>query len=74
MAELTLIGLLNFVAGDFCAAKSQGMDTLKSVLLAYSKANDRFGGSNVRRVINNSPAIEVTALAVVATKCPNLLN
>jgi len=73
MAELTLIGLLNFVAGDFCAAKAQGIDTLKSVLIAYSKANDKFGGSKVRAVINKSPAIEVTALAVVATKCPNLL-
>ena len=73
MTELTLIGLLNFVAGDFCAARAQGMDTLKSVLIAYSKANDKFGGINVRRVINQSPAIEVAALAVVATKCPNLL-
>jgi len=73
MAELTLLTLLNFVAGDFCAAKAQEMDTLKSVLLAYSKANDKFGGSRVRAVINKSPAIEVTALAVVATKCPNLL-
>ena len=73
MAELTLIGLLNFVAGDFCAARARGLDTLKSVLIAYSKANDKFGGINVRRVINQSPAIEVAALAVVATKCPNLL-
>jgi len=73
MTELTLLTLLNFVAGDFCAAKAKGMDTLKSVLIAYSKANDKFGGTNVRRVINKSPAIEVTALAVVATKCPNLL-
>lgn len=73
MTELTLIGLLNFVAVDFCAARSKGVDTLKSVLIAYSKANDKFGGVNVRRVINQSPAIEVAALAVVATKCPNLL-
>jgi hypothetical protein len=73
MTELTLLTLLNFVAGDFCAAKAQGIDTLKSVLIAYSKANDKFGGTKVRAVINKSPAIEVTALAVVATKCPNLL-
>jgi len=51
MTELTLLTLLNFVAGDFCAAKAQGMDTLKSVLIAYSKANDKFGGNNVRKVI-----------------------
>jgi hypothetical protein len=73
MAELSLLTLLNFVAIDFCAARAQGMDTLKSVLIAYSKANDKYGGFNVRRVINQSPAIEVAALAVVATKCPNLL-
>ena len=73
MTELTLLTLLNFVAGDFCAAKAQGIDTLKSVLIAYSKANDKYGGRKVRAVINKSPAIEVTALAVVATKCPNLI-
>ena len=73
MSELTLIGLLNFVAGDFCAARAQGMDTLKSVLIAYSKANDKFGGINVRRVINKSPAIEAAAIAIVVSKCPNQL-
>jgi hypothetical protein len=73
MTELTLLTLLNFVAVDFCSARAHGMDTLKSVLIAYSKANDRYGGTKVRTVINKSPAIEVTALAVVATKCPNLL-
>ena len=73
MAELTLIGLLNFVATDFCATRMRGVDSLRAVLLSYSKANDKFGGSNVRRVINQSSMIEVTALSIVATKCPNLL-
>jgi len=73
MGQLTLIGLLNFVAADFCATKAQGSDTLKSVLIAYSKANDKFGGDKVRNVIKNSPAIELTAIAIVSTKCPNLL-
>jgi len=73
MAELTLLTLLNFVASDFCASREQGMDTLKSVLISYSKANDKFGGSKVRSVIDKSSAIEVAALAVVATKCPSLL-
>ena len=73
MAEMTLIGLLNFVAADFCTYRMKGIDSLRSVLLSYSKANDKFGGSNVRRVINQSSMIEVTALSIVATKCPNLL-
>ena len=73
MTELTLIALLNFVATDFCASRSSGYNTLKSVLLAYSRANDRFGGSNVRRVIADAPALEAAAIAVAATKCPNLL-
>ena len=73
MVELTLITLLNFVATDFCESRCKGMDTLKSVLIAYSKANDKFGSSEVQKVILNSPAIELTAIATVGTKCPNLL-
>ena len=71
MAELTLLSLLNFIAGDFCSAHNQGTDTLKSVLIAYSKANDKFGGQNVRKVISGAPNIEVPALAVVMTTCPD---
>jgi len=73
MGELTLIGLLNFVAADFCESRRSGMDALKSVLVAYSKANDKFGGDKVRNIIVNSPAIELTAVAAVTTKCPDQL-
>jgi len=73
MAELTLIALLNFVATDFCASRASGKGMLPSVLIAYSKANDKFGGSNVRRVVSNSVGIEAAAIAVVASKCPNRL-
>lgn len=71
MAELTLISLLNFIAGDFCNSRRGGTDTLKSVLIAYSKANDKFGGQNVRNIISSSINIEVPALAVVMTNCPD---
>lgn len=73
MAELTLITLLNFVATDFCSSKIRGMDTLKSVLVAYSKANDKFGGANVRRVVLNSPGLEAAAIAIAVSKCPGQL-
>ena len=73
MAELTLLTLLNFVATDFCSSKVRGMDTLKSVLVAYSKANDKFGGANVRRVVLNSPGLEAAAIAIAVSKCPNQL-
>jgi hypothetical protein len=73
MAELTLITLLNFVATDFCSSKTRGMDTLKSVLVAYSKANDKFGGVNVRRVVLNSPGLEAAAIAIAVSKCPGQL-
>jgi hypothetical protein len=71
MAELTLIALLNFVVTDFCVSRTKGVDTLKSVLVAYSKANDKFGGVNVRKVILNSPGIEAAAIALVVSKCPS---
>lgn len=74
MAELTLITLLNAVAGDFCRLRGQGRETIPALLTAYSLANDRFGGKNVRRVVNTSEAIIGTsAVAIVATKCPQHL-
>lgn len=73
MAELTLLTLLNFVATDFCSSRLKGMDPLKSVLVAYSKANDKYGGSSVRRVVTNSPGIEAAAIAIVVSKCPGQL-
>jgi hypothetical protein len=73
MAELTLLTLLNFVAADFCSTRMKGMDTIKSFLIAYSKANDKFGGVNVRRVITNSPGLEAAAIAIAVSKCPGQL-
>ena len=73
MVELTLLTLLNFVATDFCSSRLKGMDPLKSVLVAYSKANDKYGGSSVRRVIINSPGLEAAAIAIVVSKCPGQL-
>ena len=73
MAELTLLTLLNFVATDFCSSRLKGMDPLKSVLVAYSKANDKYGGSSLRRVVTNSPGIEAAAIAIVVSKCPGQL-
>ena len=71
--NLTLVILLNFVSTDFCRNRAAGMDTLKSVLVAYSKANDTFGGANVRRVINNSVGLEALAITTVVAKCPQHL-
>jgi len=73
MIELTLITLLNSIATEFCMYRDEGNDTLKSVLLAYSYANEKYGGYEVRKVIKDSVGIEVAALATVATKCPNHL-
>ena len=71
--NLTLVILLNFVSTDFCRNRAAGMDTLKATLIAYSKANDTFGGANVRRVINNSVGLEALAITTVVAKCPNYL-
>ena len=73
MTTLTLVTLLNFVSADFCSSRANGTDMLKSVLIAYSRANDKFGGANVRRVITNAPALEVAAVASVTARCPHLL-
>lgn len=74
MIELTLTTLLNFVSTDFCSNRLKGLDTLKSVLVAYSKANDVYGGKNVRKVIEKSQGIEVAAIASVLSKCPTQIK
>ena len=73
MIELTLVTLLNSVATEFCAYRDKGNDTLKSVLLAYSYANEKYGGAQVRKVVRESTGIGALAVATVATKCPNHL-
>lgn len=70
MATLTLITLLNFVAGDFCSSRARGVDTVKSVLIAYGKAVDKYGAVNVNRVVEKSPGLQAAAVATVLTKCP----
>ena len=73
MVELTLATLLGTVAGDFCELRNQGKPVLESVLLAYSKANDQYGGENVRNVISGSFGLEAQAIGFVVTKCPDKL-
>lgn len=74
MIELTLITLLNSVATDFCNYRNQNYNVLKSVLLAYSDANRKYGSVNVKKVIEKSNNIKVLAVATVATKCPTQLG
>ena len=73
MIELTLSTLLSTVAVDFCKHRNDGKEVLQSVLLAYSNANDKYGGENVRNLISKSSNIEVQAVAQVVTKCPDKL-
>ena len=73
MIELTLSTLLSTVAVDFCKHRNDGKEVLPAVLLAYSAANDKYGGENVRKVISKSSNIEVQAIAQVVSKCPDKL-
>lgn len=74
MIELTLLGLLNSMAGDYCRLRTNGEQTIPALLISYSLANDRFGGKEVRRVVDTNEAlIGATAIAVVTTKCPQHL-
>ena len=74
MIELTLMALLNSVATDFCNYRNQNYNVLKSVLLAYSDVNQKYGSVNVKKVIEKSENIKVLAVAIVATKCPTQLG
>lgn len=74
MIELTLITLLNSVATDFCKYRREDNDVLKSALLAYTDANQKYGSDNVKKVIERSDNIKVLAIATVVTKCPTKLG
>ncbi len=74
MVELTLMVLLNSVADKFCEYRSEGSDTYRSLLLAYSDASEKYGVQEVRKVIQNSDSLNFTAVAIGLLKCPQHLN
>ncbi len=73
MVELTLLALLNSVGDDFCAYRSAGNDTYKSLLLSYSDANHQYGVSKVKQVISDSDGLNFSAVAIAMMKCPQHL-
>tara|TARA_Y100001968_G_scaffold261844_1_gene249838 strand:+ start:4226 stop:4447 length:222 start_codon:yes stop_codon:yes gene_type:complete len=73
MIELTLLALLNSVGDNFCKYRSNGNDSYKSLLLAYSDASEKYGVKEVKNVIKNSSNISIAAVAIAVTKCPQHL-
>ena len=74
VVELTLTVLLNFVGDKFCEYRSEGTDTYKSVLLAYSDASDRYGIRKVKEIIRDSQGLNFSAVATALLKCPQHLK
>jgi len=74
MVELTLMVLLNSVADKFCEYRSEGSDTYRSLLLAYSDASEKYGVQEVRSVIENSEGLNFSAVAMGLLKCPQHLK
>ena len=70
MIELTLLTLLNYVGDNFCEYRNLGHDNYKSLLLSYSDASHKFGTLEVKKVVENSDYLKVTAVAIAAIKCP----
>ena len=74
MIELTLLALLNSVGDNFCKYRSEGNDSYKSLLLAYSDASEKYGVNEVKTVIEESSNLSIAAIAVAVTKCPQHLK
>ena len=74
MVELTLTILLNTVGDQFCKYRSEGSDTPKSLLLAYSDASEEYGVQEVKKVIKDADALNFSAVATALLKCPQLLK
>ena len=75
MLTLTLSVLLDRMSVDFCTLMEKEKDIVKSALIAYSYANEKYGPENVRKVISDANHLQIKTLAVssVITKCPNSL-
>jgi len=73
MVELTLIALLNTIGDNFCEYRSEGNDNYKSLLLSYSDASKQYGVTKVKDVIENSEALNFSAVSVALLKCPQHL-
>ena len=70
MVELTLLVLLNTVADKFCDYSSEGSDTYRSLLLAYSDASEKYGVKEVKEVIKNSEGLNFSAVAYPIVPIP----
>ena len=70
---LTLVTLLSFMSSDFCSSRAHGVDMVRAALVSFSRAQDKFGGVEVRRVVSTAPGLEAAAMASVVARCPNLL-
>jgi len=73
VVELTLIALLNTIGDNFCEYRSEGNDSYKSLLLSYSDASEQYGVTKVKDVIENSEALNFSAVSVALLKCPQHL-
>ena len=74
MVELTLLALLNSVGDNFCKYRAEGNDSYKSLLLAYSDSNEKYGIKEVKQVIEKSSNLSIAAVAIAVTKCPQYLQ
>ena len=74
MVELTLMMLLKNIGDQFCKYRSEGSDTYRSVLLAYSDTSEKYGVQEVRKVIKEADALSFSAIPIAPLKCPQHLN
>ena len=70
MIELSLLTLLNSMAPKFCDYKSQGMDDIKSNLLAYSDMHDKYPSQAIRKAVDGGRGLKEIAIATVLINCP----
>ena len=61
------------MGGNFCEYSKEGHDEYKSLLMAYSDASSKYGGEEVKKVIEEAGDIKLQAKAVILLKCPQVL-
>lgn len=70
---LTLAILLTAMSGDYCELRSKGNNQVKSVLVAFHRAQQKHDPQEVEKILLQTDGLGTMAVAVAATRCPQHL-
>jgi len=70
-AAISLTTILDLTAVKYCAYRAQDLDRTKSVIMALTHVQEKYGANTIRQAVRGSNNLGVLAAAMATTKCPN---